>query len=175
MGIADFFRPKYRHSDVRVRIEAVSALSSDDAAILKTVAQNDRDAQVRCIAIRKIEEAELLAELAASERERECADLAGERAAELWLHHACGTDEARAHDALAGLLRLGQQRAMADVVARAQLPSIAKRAFAEIAEPKALADLTRHQGVALDQKLAAVARIDDADVLRALATDTNQK
>jgi hypothetical protein len=44
MGIADLFRPKYRHSDVRVRTEAVRALTADDAALLIQIARTDRDA-----------------------------------------------------------------------------------------------------------------------------------
>jgi len=42
MGIADFFRPKYRHSDVKVRLEAVRALTSEDSDILASVARADR-------------------------------------------------------------------------------------------------------------------------------------
>ena len=55
MGIADLFRPKYRHSDVRVRTQAVKALTADDAAILVQVARTDRDIGVRRIAIEPIE------------------------------------------------------------------------------------------------------------------------
>src|SRR6267142_6960379 len=51
MGIADLFRPKYRHSDVRVRTEAVRALTADDAAILISIARTDRDIGVRRLAI----------------------------------------------------------------------------------------------------------------------------
>ena len=92
MGIADFFRPRYRHSDVRVRAEAVRALTSDDAAILVQVARTDRDIGVRRIAIEKIREAPVLAELASAETERSLRDLAGERAAQLWVSDACSDD-----------------------------------------------------------------------------------
>jgi hypothetical protein len=67
MGIADLFRPKYRHSDVRVRTEAVKALTSDDAATLIQIARTDRDIGVRRIAIGKIDEADVLADIAAGE------------------------------------------------------------------------------------------------------------
>src|SRR5882724_9179849 len=74
MGIADLFRPKYRHSDVRVRAEAVKALTADDAAILVQVARTDRDIGVRRIAIEKIDEAGVLAEIAGAETERSLRD-----------------------------------------------------------------------------------------------------
>src|SRR2546427_9700785 len=82
MGIADLFRPKYRHSDVRVRTEAVKALTGDDAAILVQVARTDRDIGVRRIAIEKIDEAKVLAEIATAETERSLREFAGERAGE---------------------------------------------------------------------------------------------
>src|SRR5262249_31686709 len=112
MGIADLFRPKYRHSDVRVRTEAVKALTTDDAAILVPVARTDRDIGVRRIAIEKIDEADVLAELASAETERALRDFAGERAAQLWTQAACADDSEGANTALAGIVKLGDQHAL---------------------------------------------------------------
>src|SRR6476659_3767088 len=112
MGIADLFRPKYRHSNVRVRTEAVRALTADDAAILEQVARTDRDIGVRRIAIEKIDTPDVRAELASAETERSLRDFAGERAARLWTSHACSEDEQEAGDSLAGLLKLGDQHAL---------------------------------------------------------------
>ena len=61
MGIADLFRPKHRHSDVRVRTEAVRALTADDAALLVQIARTDRDTGVRRLAIERISTAGVLA------------------------------------------------------------------------------------------------------------------
>src|SRR3569833_3974311 len=107
MGIVDLFRPKYRHSDVRVRAEAVRALTNDDAAILVQVARSDRDIGVRRLAIEKIHEADVLAELAAAETERSLRDYAGERAAGLWQDNACGEEAEAAGAALPGIIKLG--------------------------------------------------------------------
>src|SRR5512135_2692175 len=115
MGIADLFRPKYRHSDVRVRTEAVKALGADDAAILIQVARTDRDIGVRRIAIEKIDKADALAEIAAAETERSLRDFAGERAARLWSHVACGDNAEAAASALSGIIKLGDQEALAEV------------------------------------------------------------
>ena len=174
MGIADFFRPKYRHSDVRVRTEAIKALTHDDAAILLEVAKTDRDASVRRLAIGKIHEADVLAELAAAEPERSLRDYAGERAAELWQDSACGDDETAAGAALSGIVKLGDQHALVEVAANASLAAIRKRAFGELRDPRALAELAKGDAPQ-ELRLAAVARIDDAEALRALAIDTTQK
>src|ERR1700760_472818 len=123
MGIADLFRPKYRHSDVRVRSEAVRALTADDAATLIQIARTDRDVGVRRLAIERIPTADVLAEIAAAEPERSLRDFAGERAVHLWMQHACSADVERAGAALAGILKLGDQHALVDVVVRAENPN----------------------------------------------------
>jgi hypothetical protein len=174
MGIADLFRPKYRHSDVRVRAEAVQALTADDAATLIQIARTDRDTGVRRLAIERIAAADVLAEIAAAEPERALRDLAGARAAQLWLQRACGSDAEQAGVALAGMIKLGDQRALVDVVVRAEVANIRKRAFGELRDPRALSELAR-SAAAQELRTAAVARIDDGDVLRALAIDTTQK
>src|SRR5690349_15965873 len=143
MGIADLFRPKYRHSDVRVRTEAVKALTADDVAILTQVARTDRDIGVRRIAIEKIDEAEVVAEIAAAETERSLREYASERAAELWSAVACGDDADAAGSALAGIIKLGDQRALVDIAVSARAPQVRKRAFGELRDPRALAELAK--------------------------------
>lgn len=174
MGIADFFRPKYRHSDVRVRTEAVKALTADDAAILEQVARTDRDIGVRRIAIEKIKVPDVLAGLGESETERSLRELITARAAELWVSGACSKDADEANAALAGIIKLGDQHALVSVVVRSPSAAVRKRAFGELRDPRALAELAKSEA-AQDLKTAAVARIDDGDVLRALAIDTTQK
>src|SRR5580700_7280071 len=112
MGIADLFRPKYRHSNVSVRAEAVRALTADDATILTQVARTDRDAGIRRLAIERIDEAEVLAELAAGDSERSLRDYAQERAAKLWSSVACADDVDAAGNALTGIVKLGDQHAL---------------------------------------------------------------
>lgn len=175
MGIADLFRPKYRHSDVSVRTEAVRALSAaDDAATLTTIAKSDRDAGIRRIAIEKLKEAEVLADIAASESDSSVRAFAKSRAAELWCSIACGTDVDAANRALSGILKLNDQSALVEVAVRASTAAIKKRALTELRDPKALAELAK--GTApVEVRLDAVARIDDAETLRALAVDVMQK
>ncbi len=174
MGLVDLFRPKYRHSDVRVRTEAVRALTAEDAVILEQIARTDRDIGVRRIAIEKIETPDVLAALGDAETERSLRELINERAAELWISNACSSDADKANTALAGIIKLGDQHALVAVVVRAANPGIRKRAFGELRDPRALAQLAKSEA-AQDLRIAAVARIDDGDVLRALAIDTMQK
>ncbi len=174
MGIVDLFRPKYRHSDVKVRAEAIRALTADDAAVLVQVARTDRDIGIRRLAIEKIHEADVLADIASAETERSLRDFAGERAAELWQDNACGENAELAGSALSGIIKLGDQHALVEVAAHASIAAVRKRAFGELRHPRALAELAKGDAPQ-EQRLAAVSRIDDGDVLRALAIDTTQK
>jgi hypothetical protein len=170
MGFVDLFRPKHRHSDVRVRSEAVRALANDEIEVLLQIAKTDRDPAVRKIAIEKIGDADVLADLTTTEKDDALIDLAGARAASLWTSVACGGDVEAAGKALTGLVRLEQQRAVAEVAARAELPSLRKRAMTELRDPRALAELAKTASQP-ETRMEAVARIDDDEVLRALATD----
>jgi hypothetical protein len=174
MGMFDIFRAKHKHSNPRVRSEAVQAMTRDDAKLLIEIAKTDRDIGVRRIAIEKIETPDVLAELAAAEPERSLRDFAGDRAAQLWHSAACSDDAERAGSALSGIIKLGDQHALVDVIAGAALAVIRKRAFAELRDPRALAALAKSDA-AQELRTAAVNQIDDGDVLRALAIDTTQK
>lgn len=174
MGLVDLFRPKYRHSDVAVRAQAVRALSTDDAGILTTIAKTDRDASIRRLAIDKLGQPELLAEIAAAESDAGVRAAAATRAAELWRAAACGSDEDAAGKALAGILKTGDQATLVEVVVRAANPGIKKRALAELREARALTELAKSDAP-IELRLDAVARIDDAEALRALAIDVTAK
>ncbi len=176
LGIADLFRPKYRHSDVRVRAEAVRSLTADDAAILVQVARTDRDIGVRRHRDREDRRARRArGARRGRDRTQPARPITGERAAELWhstrVQQRRRRREQRAHRhhqarraARAGRGRGRTRRLPRSASARSASSAIRVRSPSS---PRA----TRPQ----DLRLAAVARIDDGDVLRALAIDTTQK
>lgn len=173
MGLVDLFRPKHRHSNARVRAEAVRAMTAEDGALLVQVARGDRDPDVRRLAIERLATPALLADVYEHESDRSLRDLAGERAAALWVDIACDPDDERASEAFAGIQRLGDQRALVDIAARGNA-AVRRRALAEIREPRALAELAR-RAQQPETRLEAVARLDDVQVLRALATDVSDR
>ena len=58
MGLFDYFRPKWKNSDHRVRMRAVREL--DDPEVLNTMAQHDTNIEVRIEAIHKIIDEKIL-------------------------------------------------------------------------------------------------------------------
>jgi hypothetical protein len=175
MGMFDLFRPKHRHSDVKVRVAAVRALSSDDTQLLASIARTDKDPGVRRIAIEKLEEVDILADIFERESDGELRDLAGSRAAELWVTSACqDEDEALARSALSGLIKVNDQRALAEVATRAGIHELRGLAMAELRDARALAEVARSSS-SPELRQKALARIDDQATLRGLAVDTTVK
>lgn len=176
MGITDLFRPRHRHSNATVRAEAVRQLGPDEAELVVTIARDDRDAAVRRIAIDKIDDAEVLADIARSEAERELRTRAEERAAGLWVTRAAGAVEvSAAARALSGLETLGHQKAIAEVASRAEHAEIRAAALAKLFDPKALAELARSASAEPSARTTAIERIEDLEVLRSIAVDEVRK
>ena len=178
MGIADLFRPKYRHSNVEVRAEAVRQLGTDgpDVAIAINIARKDSEASIRRLAIEKIEDPDVLVDLAAGEGDRSVRQLAHQRAAAIWVTHAVTAEEADdGASVVASLVSLGDQSAIAEVASRAALIEVRDAALAHLDDAKALAELARSSNTHMAARKAAIARIDDEDVLRSIAVDEKRK
>lgn len=158
MGFLDLFRPKWRHSDATVRIDAVRDL--DNEAALKKVAQSDPDARVRRLALKKIDDPRALQALAAQEADDGLRKAASERATELLLAMAMAkpgaarseSDEATAEDAVdlqaealgaVSALHGEAQKTLLDVARRAHYPAVRKAAAERLSEPRWLAELAR--------------------------------
>ncbi len=67
MGLADLFRPKWKHSSYRVRLEAVKKI--DDQSLLETIALQDEDVSVRLEAVKKIDAQPVLEKIALQDEE----------------------------------------------------------------------------------------------------------
>jgi hypothetical protein len=61
MGFLDFFKPKWKHSEWRVRKEAIKKISKQ--RILKKIAKNDVNVKVRVAAIEKITDQDILIDI----------------------------------------------------------------------------------------------------------------
>ena len=101
MSLLDSFRPKWKHNDPEVRAEAVREL--EDATALLDVARGDADASIRRLAVRKLDDPRLLAEIGAGDADEGVRELALGRARELRLAGANGRDEEKARVLLADL------------------------------------------------------------------------
>jgi hypothetical protein len=166
MGFLDLFRPKWKHSDPSVRLEAVKGFTSDDATELAQVVRLDRDPRVRRVALKKIDDPELLGELAVRDPDEGLRRDAAEKASELLLEAALGEDdESRS---LTAVGQLSGQRALAEVACKAAFDTVQKQALGRITEDKYRADVAK-RGRDAKLRTLAVEAIRDTDILRELA------
>lgn len=169
MGFLDLFRPKWKHSDPNVRLEAIKDLSSeDDLPRLMQVARHDRDVRVRRIAVKKIDDPDLLIEVAQAEPDDDLRRDAADKAGELMLSAVLQADGAG--EAAAALTKLSSgdaardERLLCDVVCRARLSEGRHMAFERLREARSFSEVARRsQDVAL--RGAAIDKLRDEELL----------
>lgn len=165
MGLLDLFRPRWKHSDPSVRAEAIKDLSPDDLPRLSQVARHDSDPRIRRIALKKINDPDLLGELSQHDPDEGLRRDAAEKANELLLAAALAADnEARS---LAVTERLSAQRSLVEVACRAAHPNVRQAAFARLSEERFLVEVAR-RSTDSELRLSAVERIKTPEALRDL-------
>ena len=125
MGILDKLRPqsKSTHPDPNIRIEAIHELDPADLESLNAFAKDDADARVRRVAVARIGDAAVLADIVRNESEGSVRDHALGQLVEQAGKH----DAAAAMTAVAALASLGRERELA-TVAKAAGPEEVRRA-----------------------------------------------
>ena len=67
MGLMDFFRPPWKHSNKDVRLSAIKSINDQD--ILFKIAKHDKEKDVRAAAVKKIQDQKFLAQILDIEKE----------------------------------------------------------------------------------------------------------
>jgi hypothetical protein len=175
MGLADLFRPKHKHSDPEVRVEAVRRLGAEEVETLARLAREDDHVKVRKAAIERLEDPVKLVEVAAREPDSGLRKLASTRARVRLTAWAEGESEERALAAIRRIAELDEgERALIDVARRAPLPGVRRAAVDSLQGDRALADVAR-SGADAELRVRALERIVDVEVLRAVAVDESRK
>jgi hypothetical protein len=166
MSFIDLFRPKWRHSDVDVRTEAVRNLGPEQVDVLVKVAREDKDARVRRIAVKRLEDAAVLEDLAARDPDAGIRELAADKAADLLVTAAVAGQAA-------ALARLKRDRDLGEVVRRAGDAELRQQALARIGDEKILLEIVRRGDG--EVRAAALARVKHAGVLKEIALTEEHK
>jgi len=172
MGFVDLFRAKWKHSDAEVRAAAVRDLSPDQIDVLQGIAQNDRDAGVRRIAIKKLEDPLILNHIAQQDPDESLRQLAAEKASALLV--ATATSDADTQASLDAQARIDDQRALAEVAKNAALPEVRLAALQRLSDDKALAEVVRNAREP-QMRLETLRVITDVAVLRSVALNDERK
>jgi Arc/MetJ-type ribon-helix-helix transcriptional regulator len=163
MGILEKLRPtpRWKHTDPSVRAAAVYDLGPEDGEALRALAREDADTRVRRAAVTRLDEADVLADVARTDPDEE---VRGEAVRGLAGLAAEADDVSAATDAVRHLLALGRVKEVV-VVARASTSAAVRDAIVDLLEDqKALGSLSRH---AADNstRLRALARVTDVEEL----------
>jgi len=166
MGILDKLRPqsKSTHPDPNIRIEAIHELDPADIESLNAFAKDDTDARVRRVAVARIGDASVLADIVRNESEGSVRD------------HALGQliEQASKHDAtvamtaVAALASLGRERELAQVAKAAGPDDVRRAAIAAVRDEKALGSIARHAAEA-GARLVAIERLSDTAEIEGVA------
>src|SRR6185503_16794298 len=163
MGILEKLRPtpRWKHTDPSVRAAAVYELGPEDGEALRALAREDADTRVRRAAVTRLDEADVLADIARTDPDEE---VRGEAIRGLAGLAAEADDVSAATDAVRHLLAVGRVKEVV-VVARASTSAAVREAIVDLLEDqKALGSLSRH---AADNstRLRALARVTDDEEL----------
>ncbi|HUQ88154.1 MAG TPA: DUF349 domain-containing protein [Vicinamibacterales bacterium] len=166
MGILDKLRPqsKSTHPDPNIRIEAIHELDPADIESLNAFAKDDSDARVRRVAVARIGDASVLADIVRNESEGSVRD------------HALGqlVEQASKHDApvamtaVAALASLGRERELAIVAKAPGRDEVRRAAVAAVREEKSLGSIARHAAEA-GARLVALERLTGAAEIESVA------
>lgn len=61
--LSKLFKPKWQHPDLNVRKQALEALAATEVDILQSVAREDQDIGLRCLAVQKLTDMQLLQDI----------------------------------------------------------------------------------------------------------------
>lgn len=166
MGILDKLRPqsKSTHPDPNIRIEAIHELDAADLESLNAFAKDDADARVRRVAVARIGDPSVLADIVRNESEGSVRDHALTQLVEQASKHDAGA----AMTAVAALASLGRERELAQVAKATGPDEVRRAAIAAISDEKLLGSIARHAAEA-GARLVALERLTDPAEIEGVA------
>ena len=166
MGILDKLRPqsKSTHPDPNIRIAAIHELDPGDVESLSAFAKDDSDARVRRVAVARIGDAAVLADIVRNESEGSVR----EHALGQLIEQAQKHDASAAMPAVAALASLGRERELATVAKAAGPDEVRRAAIAALRDQRSLGSIARHAAEA-GARLVALERLTDAAEIEGVA------
>ncbi len=170
MPILDRLRPqpRWKHADPAVRLVAVHELAYDDQEVLTSIARGDDDARVRRIAVQKLHDPIVLAELAQADQDEQVREVVRLILVE---QATAGPDADACAVAMAGL---HEPRDLAAIAKTAEHEPVRRGALARLEDPRLVGNVARlaaDAGIRLD----ALARISEPVELCHVAVKSEYK
>lgn len=171
MGFFNFFRPGWQNSNVNVRKEAVIKLQNGEQAAIETVAQTDANAEIRGIAIRKLESTDILQKILSAETDasnkREAENRLNDRLA-FHLKNFNGSATQKERDAVSQIAKTR----FADDLLKSMPNDELRKALAEASTRQSSLEFVALKDSALEVALAALSRIEREGMLQNISKNS---
>jgi len=162
--LKNLFRPKWRHADARVRLDALSRLHPlADAAIIRELALSDSDNNVRSTAIARLNDMALLKQL-----QQDSSTAIGNAARQRWIELLCDDSTTPRVTAEETIIGCEDQALLAAIIAHTKHPSLLQLAVAGLKDQRQLFEVAAN-ATQRTVRLIACERLVDEDLLRELA------
>jgi hypothetical protein len=161
MGILEKIRPqpRWKHADPAVRAAAVYDLGPGDADTLRSLAREDAEARVRRVAVGRLNDVAVLAEIARTDPDEDVRADAIRNIAGLG---AEATDVADASEVGRLLLALGRTREVVVIIRENSAPDVRRALVDLLADARSLGSVSRNAGDSAT-RLQALGRLTDVE------------
>jgi hypothetical protein len=172
MAIFDFIKPKWKHSDPRVRLQAVREMEPDATERLQKIAITDLDMRVRVEAVQKITDEHLLTDFAASTGDSPVIEAARNQLNALYQESLFRVTDSNTRKQI--LKKLDDEEILTVIAEEIDDPDIRMAAADKVRAPERLCRIAEsHCG--LKTGLSIVARLDDPEHLKRVARKATNK
>ncbi|MFP4346946.1 MAG: DUF349 domain-containing protein [Desulfococcaceae bacterium] len=172
MAIFDFIKPKWKHSDPRVRQQAVREMEPDATERLQKIAITDLDMRVRVEAVQKITDEHLLTDFAASTGDSPVIEAARNQLNALYQESLFRVTDSNTRKQI--LKKLEDEEILTLIAEEIDDPDIRMAAADKVRAPERLCRIAEsHCG--LKTGLSIVARLDDPEHLKRVARNATNK
>ncbi|MGL1933513.1 MAG: DUF349 domain-containing protein [Fibrobacterales bacterium] len=155
MGIFDLVKPKWQHSDPNVRIREIKNLGESNQPIIDSIAQRDKNADVRRIAIKKVNSLDVLIAISQCDAESDLRQIAKQRFSES--------------------INKDLKKESIDVAALELFSKLEDVKYIEDALQNAASDAVRLAAVAKVEKETVLAKVAKEDTVEAVAIAAAEK
>lgn len=171
MALLDLIKPKWKHSDPMVRLEAVREMQPA-AERLRTIAVTDADARVRVEAIRKITDEDLLSDVAEGAGDSPVIEAARNQLNALYQESLFRVTDPLTRKKILG--KLDDEEILTVIACEIDDPEIRMAAAEKIADPERLCRIAE-SNCGLKTGLTIVDRLDDPEHLERVSRNATNK
>ncbi|MCJ8331935.1 MAG: DUF349 domain-containing protein [Lentisphaeria bacterium] len=172
MKISDLFKPKWQHSDLQARLQAVEDMSTAEAETLCEIACRDEDATVRMAAVQKIHDEQHLEKIASSDPNKDVMNYVCRELNNIYKEVTINCNNASESEAY--LSRISDDHVLCEIVLGAVCDAVKLKALVTIHDEDVLFELAK-QNIGKEAGELIVQKINGEEHLNHLKTEGGNK